>query len=135
MSGEVCFRFLGGAGAGARLLSGSVVLVLSESVPNRWRPGKKREFAAILVADIVGCPTAKPLNVTVEAARWLQNPQNAALKGDQLFAALQQKSWDPSVKSLAPFRRILHMLDANLEWTEQVGEAYLEYPAAVMGHD
>ena len=29
--------------------------------------------------------------------------QNAALKGDQLFSALQQKSWDPSVKSLTPF--------------------------------
>ena len=24
------------------------------------------------------------------------------------------------------------MLDANLEWTEQLGEAYLAYPAAVM---
>jgi hypothetical protein len=38
-----------------------------------------------------------PLDVA-EAARWRQDPQNAALKGDQLFAALQQKSWDPSVK-------------------------------------
>jgi Protein of unknown function (DUF3300) len=72
-----------------------------------------------------------PLDVA-EAARWLQDPQNAALKGDQLFAALQQKSWDPSVKSLAPFPRILRMLDANLEWTEQLGEAYLADPAAVM---
>jgi hypothetical protein len=68
----------------------------------------------------------------VEAARWLQDSQNAALKGDQLFAALQQKSWDPSVKSLTPFPRILRMLDANLEWTEQLGEAYLANPAAVM---
>jgi Protein of unknown function (DUF3300) len=45
---------------------------------------------------------------------------------------LQQKSWDPSVKSLAPFPRILRMLDANLEWTERLGEAYLADPAAVM---
>ena len=72
-----------------------------------------------------------PLDV-VEAARWLQEGQNAALKGDQLFAALQQKPWDPSVKALAPFPRILSMLDANLEWTEQLGEAYLADPAAVM---
>jgi len=83
-----------------------------------------------LLADILMAATY-PLDV-VEAARWLQGPQNAALKGDQLFAALQQKSWDPSVKSLAPFPRILRMLDANLEWTEQLGEAYLAYPAAVM---
>jgi hypothetical protein len=83
-----------------------------------------------LLADILMAATY-PLDV-VEAARWLQDPQNTALKGDQLFAALQQKSWDPSVKSLAPFPRILRMLDANLEWTERLGEAYLADPAAVM---
>jgi hypothetical protein len=83
-----------------------------------------------LLADILMAATY-PLDV-VQAARWLQGPQNAALKGDQLLTALQQKSWDPSVKSLAPFPRILRMLDANLEWTEQLGEAYLADPAAVM---
>jgi len=83
-----------------------------------------------LLADILMAATY-PLDV-VEAARWLQDPQNAAVKGDQLFAALQQKSWDPSVKSLAPFPRILRMLDASLEWTEQLGEAYLADPAALM---
>src|SRR5580704_12375409 len=45
------------------------------------------------------------------------------------LSMLQQKSWDPSVKSLTPFPRILRMLDANLEWTEQLGEAYLANPA------
>jgi len=83
-----------------------------------------------LLADVLAAATY-PLDV-VEAARWLQDSQNAALKGDQLFAALQQKSWDPSVKSLTLFPRILRMLDANLEWTEQLGEAYLANPAAVM---
>jgi hypothetical protein len=83
-----------------------------------------------LLADILMAATY-PLDVA-EAASWLQDPQNAALKGDQLFAALQQRSWDPSVKSLAPFPRILRVLDANLEWTEQLGEAYLADPAAVM---
>jgi hypothetical protein len=83
-----------------------------------------------LLAEVLAAATY-PLDV-VEAARWLQDSQNAALKGDQLFAALQQKSWDPSVKGLAPFPRLLRMLDANLEWTEQLGEAYLANPAAVM---
>jgi Protein of unknown function (DUF3300) len=86
-------------------------------------------FPDELLADILMAATY-PLDV-VEAARFLQDPQNATLKGDQLFAALQQKSWDPSVKSLAPFPRILRMLDANLEWTEQLGESYLADPAAV----
>jgi hypothetical protein len=83
-----------------------------------------------LLADVLMAATY-PLDV-VEAARWLEDPQNAALKGDPLFAALQQKPWDPSVKSLMPFRQILRMLNANLEWTEQLGEAYLADPAAVM---
>lgn len=83
-----------------------------------------------LLADILVAATY-PLDV-VEAARWVQDPQNAALKGDRLFAALQQKSWDPSVKALASFPRILRMLDANLEWTERLGEANLADPAAVM---
>src|SRR3984885_5732061 len=51
-----------------------------------------------------------PLEV-VEAARWLQNPQNAALKGDQLSAALAQQPWDPSVKSLVAFPQVMSMLD------------------------
>ena len=83
-----------------------------------------------LLADVLVAATY-PLDVA-EAAQWLEDPENAALKGDQLFAALQQKSWDPSVKSLVPFPQILRVLDANLEWTEQLGEAYLADPAAVM---
>jgi hypothetical protein len=83
-----------------------------------------------LLADILMAATY-PLDV-VEAARWLQDPQNAGLKGDQLFAALQEKPWDPSVKSLTPFPQILRMLDANLEWTEELGESYLADPAGVM---
>ena len=72
-----------------------------------------------------------PLDV-VEAARWVQDPRNAPLKGDQLFAALQQQNWDPSVKSLAPFPSILDMMDVNLEWTERLGEAFLADPKALM---
>jgi hypothetical protein len=72
-----------------------------------------------------------PLDV-VEAARWVQDPRNAPLKGDELFAALQQQDWDASVKSLAPFPRILTMMDVNLEWTERLGEAFLTDPRALM---
>ena len=72
-----------------------------------------------------------PLDV-VEAARWVQDPRNASLKGNQLFAALQQQNWDASVKSLAPFPSILDMMDVNLEWTERLGEAFLADPGALM---
>jgi hypothetical protein len=68
----------------------------------------------------------------VEADRWLQILASAALKGDALPAALQQQPWDPSVKSLITFPQLLHMMDANLDWTEQLGDAFLAQPADVM---
>jgi hypothetical protein len=83
-----------------------------------------------LVGQILMAATY-PLEV-VEAARWMQQPANAALKGDQLAAALLQQSWDPSVKSLVAFPQILKMMNGNLTWTEQIGDAFLAAQSAVM---
>jgi Protein of unknown function (DUF3300) len=83
-----------------------------------------------LIGQILTAATY-PLEI-VEAHRWLEDPANAALKGDQLAAALQEQSWDLSVKSLVPFPQVLQMMDANLEWTEQIGDAFLGQQDAVM---
>ena len=72
-----------------------------------------------------------PLEV-VEAARWLQTPGNAALKGDALANALAAQDWDPSVKSLVPFPRIIQMMSDNLSWMEKLGDAFLAQQADVM---
>jgi hypothetical protein len=72
-----------------------------------------------------------PLEV-VEAARWVEDPTNARLKGDQLAAALQDKDWDPSVKSLAPFPEILRMMDDRLDWMQKLGDAFLAQQNEVM---
>ncbi len=72
-----------------------------------------------------------PLEV-VNADRWLQEPNNAALHGDALDHALQQQPWDPSVKSLVPFPQTLKMMDDHLTWTENLGNAFLANQAAVM---
>jgi hypothetical protein len=72
-----------------------------------------------------------PLEV-VEADRWIQEPKNATLKGEQLASAAAQQRWDPSVKSLVPFPQLLHLMDRNLEWTERLGDAVLADQAAVM---
>ena len=72
-----------------------------------------------------------PLEV-VEAARWVEDPNNARLKGDQLAAALQDKDWDPSVKSLAPFPQILRMMDDRLDWMQKLGDAFLAQQNEVM---
>jgi len=80
-------------------------------------------YPASLVAQILMAATYS-LEV-VEADRWLQDPNNAALKGDPLAAALDQQRSDPSVKSLVPFFEILRMMDGNLDRTEQLGDAFL----------
>ena len=83
-----------------------------------------------LVAQILMAATY-PLEI-VEADRWLRILANAALKGDALTAALQRQPWDPSIKSLVAFPQVLHTMNRNLEWTEQLGEAFLAQQDDVM---
>jgi hypothetical protein len=83
-----------------------------------------------LLAQILMAATY-PLEV-VEADRWIQDPKHAELDGDRLIAVLEQEPWDPSVKSLVPFPQILKMMDLNLEWTANLGEAFLADQAGVM---
>jgi Protein of unknown function (DUF3300) len=72
-----------------------------------------------------------PLEV-VEASRWLQDPNHAALRGPALAQALDQLDWDPSVKSLVAFPSVLQMMDNQLEWTKSLGDAFLAQQADVM---
>ena len=83
-----------------------------------------------LLAQILMAATY-PLEV-VEADRWSQDPKHAELDSDRLIAVLEQEPWDPSVKSLVPFPQILKMMDLNLEWTANLGEAFLADQAGVM---
>ncbi len=70
-----------------------------------------------------------PLEV-VQAARWLDTNPN--LKDEKLAAALEQKSWDPSVKSLVNFPPVLTMMNDKLEWTQDLGDAFLGQKDQVM---
>ncbi len=83
-----------------------------------------------LLGSILAASTY-PLEV-VEAARWLDDPSHAALTGDALAGALEAQPWDPSVKSLVPFAAVLRQMDTYLEWTEQLGDAFLAQQADVM---
>src|ERR1051326_3066777 len=67
-----------------------------------------------------------------EAAQWLQDPANAALKGDQLVAALQPLAWDPSVKALVAFPQVIVMLNDHIEWTQTLGVAFATQQTEVM---
>ena len=83
-----------------------------------------------LLAQILMASTY-PLEV-VEAARWVKVPANQALTGDGLTNALQALNWDPSVKALAPFPRVLENMSEQLQWTEQLGNAFLAQQGDVM---
>jgi hypothetical protein len=70
-----------------------------------------------------------PLEV-VQADRWAK--QNESLKGDDLITALEGQDWDPSVKSLVNFPQVLTMMSQELEWTQQLGDAFLGQQQDVM---
>ncbi|MBV8634901.1 MAG: DUF3300 domain-containing protein [Burkholderiaceae bacterium] len=70
-----------------------------------------------------------PLEV-VQADRYLK--QNPNLQGNALADALNAQPWDGSVKSLAQFPAVLAMMDDELSWTEQLGNAFLSQPGDVM---
>ena len=60
-----------------------------------------------------------PVEVVL-ADRWLADPGNARLTDGDLVAVVNQQAWDPSVKSLVAFPRILAMMDSHLQWTQDL---------------
>jgi hypothetical protein len=70
-----------------------------------------------------------PLEV-VQAAKFAQ--QNKDLKGEKLLAAAKDKEWDPSVKAMLSFPDVLAMMSDKLEWTEKLGNAFLDQQKEVM---
>lgn len=70
-----------------------------------------------------------PIEV-VQADRWVK--QNSGLKGNALTSALEQQPWDPSVKSLVNFPQVLTMMSEKLDWTQNLGDAFLAQQEDVM---
>jgi Protein of unknown function (DUF3300) len=50
------------------------------------------------------------------------------VKGPALEEAMQKQSWDPSVKGLTSVPQVLAMMNDKLDWTSQLGEAFLAQP-------
>jgi hypothetical protein len=83
-----------------------------------------------LLGDVLMASTY-PLEI-VEAARWVRVPANKALSGDALADALKAQNWDPSVMALVPFPQVLAQMADQLQWTEQLGNAFLAQQGDVM---
>ncbi|MES2553948.1 MAG: DUF3300 domain-containing protein [Pseudomonadota bacterium] len=70
-----------------------------------------------------------PLEV-VQAARWSR--AHPDLNGDAAVQQARQNNWDPSVVSLTAFPQVLEQMDEKLDWTEQLGDAFLAQQPQVM---
>jgi hypothetical protein len=60
-----------------------------------------------------------------DAARWAD--EHHYLRGDELARAIadDRLPWDPSVQALLPFPPVLDMMASDMNWTQQLGDAFL----------
>ena len=63
-----------------------------------------------------------PLEV-VEAARWSR--ANPGMDGAQAVEAAGDRGWDPSVTALVAFPDLIERMSSDLDWTTQLGDAFL----------
>ncbi len=83
-----------------------------------------------LLAQILAAATYP--NDIPAAAQWAD--QHHYLTGQALAAAIgaDQLPWDPSVQALLPFPSVLDMMNSDMNWTAQMGNAFLAQPQDVM---
>ena len=70
-----------------------------------------------------------PLEI-VQAARWAK--ANPNVKGDAAVKAVENQTWDVSVKSLVAFPQILEPMNEKLDWTQKLGDAFLADQKSVL---
>ena len=83
-----------------------------------------------LLAQVLAAATY--YNVIPDAARWAD--EHHYLTGQALADAIQadQLPWDPSVQALLPFPSVLDMMASDMNWTTQLGDAFLQQQQDVM---
>src|SRR5260370_12558834 len=83
-----------------------------------------------LLAQVLAASTYP--NQIPDAAQWAA--QHSYLTGDTLARSIAEDSlpWDPSVQALLPFPSVLDTMARDLNWTTQLGNAFLAQQADVM---
>ncbi len=127
------------AGAPTELLQAqSASQPAAASTPPAVAPLTSSQLDA-LVAPIALYPDALVAQVLAAASYadevafadlWLGQNQN--LQGAALTQAVDQQSWDPSVKALTQFPSVLHNMAKNLSWTSNLGQAFENQQSDVM---
>lgn len=70
-----------------------------------------------------------PLEI-VKATRWLSG--KPAMTSEEALKAAENEDWDPSVRALVAFPPLLTQMNNDLEWTQQLGDAFLTQESQVM---
>ena len=70
-----------------------------------------------------------PLEV-IQLEQWYAN--NKYLKDKALADAVAKQPWDPSVQALVAFPDVFHRMAANIQWTTDLGNAFLAQQSDVM---
>jgi len=81
-----------------------------------------------LLAQVLAASTY-PLEI-VQLQQWLA--RNKDLKGEALTKAVKKQDWDPSVQAMASFPDVVKQLAENIEWTSELGNAFLAQHQDVM---
>src|SRR3974390_922191 len=64
------------------------------------------------------------------AGRWVQ--ANPGVTGKALEDAMEKQPWDPSVKALTAVPQTLQMMNDKLDWTRDLGDAFLAQQSGVL---
>lgn len=70
-----------------------------------------------------------PLEV-VEAYRWLE--ENSDLEASEAVELAEKEGWDPSIAALVAFPNVLKRLNEDLQWTQNLGNAFIESEERVL---
>jgi hypothetical protein len=81
-----------------------------------------------LLAQVLMASTY-PLEIVL-AARW--SADHPDVKGDAVAKAVENETWDASVKSMVAFPDVLKMMNEKLDWTQKLGDAVLAQRKDVM---
>src|SRR5215472_9715071 len=81
-----------------------------------------------LLANVLAASTY-PLEI-IQIQQWMA--QNQAVKDKQLADAVEKQNWDPSVQSLAATPEVLQRMASNIQWTTDLGNAFLSQQSDVM---
>ena len=119
------------------VLSGMAGAPAFAQAPPSFAPGQLEQLVqrvalypdSLLAQTLAGATYADQIP---DAARWAD--QHHYLTGQALANGITEDHlpWDPSVQALLPFPSVLDMMASDINWTHQIGDAFLAQQPDVM---